>query len=601
MSRRSSFPFFLSLELGKHLIYILLWRGEEMKYSVLVEVYEQLAATRKHGEKVAILASLLQAFQKQGKPEWVYLLRGNVVPDYDTREYGISGQLAIKAISAAYGVTAETILEKYKKLGDLGDIAAALAADRRQQALFSKALRVEHVVACLRKILEVSGAGSVERKVGFVAELLGAAESREARWIVRTVLRDLRVGVADALLVDALSAAFFVGDKEMCERLGAAYDLANDFALVFAAASHGKEAVNSISLTPGKPVKVMLPVKVTSIEEAFEVCGKPAALEYKYDGFRMLIHADGTKIKLFTRKLEDVTRQFPDVTEAVRKHVKAKRFIIDSEVVGYDKKTGKYLPFEAVSQRIRRKHEIERLVAKLPVEINIFDILYADGKNVLHLSFRERRALLERFVKTEPWVIRLSAQLITADVGEAKKFYEEALQAGEEGIMVKALDAPYQQGRRTGFMVKLKPVVKDLDLVIVGADYGSGKRAGWLTSYVVACKTKEGFADVGMVSSGLKEKEETGMSYEEMTKLLKPLIIRETGNHVTVQPRVVVSVTYQNIQPSPSYGSGYALRFPRITAYRPERNLGDIATLSDITREAEKVAGAANKNSEEDI
>jgi DNA ligase-1 len=315
----------------------------------------------------------------------------------------------------------------------------------------------------------------------------------------------------------------------------------------------------------------------------------------------MLIHADGTKIKLFTRKLEDVTRQFPDVTEAVRKHVKAKRFIIDSEVVGYDKKTGKYLPFEAVSQRIRRKHEIERLVAKLPVEINIFDILYADGKNVLHLSFRERRALLERFVKTEPWVIRLSAQLITADVGEAKKFYEEALQAGEEGIMVKALDAPYQQGRRTGFMVKLKPVVKDLDLVIVGADYGSGKRAGWLTSYVVACKTKEGFADVGMVSSGLKEKEETGMSYEEMTKLLKPLIIRETGNHVTVQPRVVVSVTYQNIQPSPSYGSGYALRFPRITAYRPERNLGDIATLSDITREAEKVAGAANKNSEEDI
>lgn len=582
-----------SYEDENRFVYILLRRGEEMKYLALAEVYERLAATRKHVEKVAILSTVLHEFQSKGKPEWMYLLRGRVVPEYDAREYGISGQLAIKAIAQAYGVTTEMITQKYKKLGDLGDIAAAFAKQRRQQPLFSKALSVEHVFASLRKLLSVSGVGSVEKKVGLVAELLTASQAREARWIVRTVLQDLRIGVADALLVDALSAVFFAEDKEMNERLTAAYDLANDFALVFAAARRGRSAVEGISITPGKPVKVMLPVKVTSMIEAFEVCGTPAALEHKYDGFRMLIHSDGKEIKLFTRKLEDVTRQFPDVVAAVRTHVRARSFIIDSEVVGYNKETERYLPFEAVSQRIRRKHEIERLIQELPVEVNVFDVLYADGKSVQQLPFRERRALLERLIKVEPRVIRLSAQLVTCDETEATKFYEKALQGGEEGIMVKALDAPYKQGRRSGYMVKLKPVVKDLDLVIVGADYGSGKRAGWLTSYVVACKTNEGFAEVGMVSSGLKEKEEEGTSYEEMTRLLKPLIVKEEGNHVMVQAKLVVSVTYQNIQPSPSYSSGFALRFPRISAYRPDRNPGDIATLADIEREAQR-AGEGN-------
>ena len=558
-----------------------------MKYVSLVEVYERLAATPKHSEKVEVLSVCLQEFHRTKHYEWIYLLRGKVLPDYDTREYGISQQLLIKAIAHAFGISTDTIVQRYKKLGDLGDIAAEFVDHRKQKALFSTPLTITKVFDTLKKLLTISGAGAVEKKVTFVTELLGAATAREARYVIRTVLQDLRVGVADALLVEALAHTFFAGDKAMNEQLTETYDLANDFSLVFAAAARGKDALKEITLVPGRPIKVMLPVKVTSIEEAYRICGKPAALEHKYDGFRMLIMSDGKHVTLFTRKLENVTQQFPDVVSAVKAHVKAKKFIFDSEVVGYNSATKQYMPFEAISQRIKRKYEIEKLIQKLPVEINVFDVLFVEGEVVLQLPFRERRALLEKLIKPKPWVIRPSTQLVTDDEAKAAAFYERALAIGEEGIMVKALDAPYKQGRRVGYMVKLKPVVEDLDVVIVGAEYGSGKRAGWLTSYVVACRTVDGFAEIGMVSSGLKEKEEEGTSYEEMTRLLKPLIVSDKGNRVFVQPKIVVSVTYQNIQPSPSYSSGYALRFPRITHYRPDRTTSDIATLADLARAAQ--------------
>jgi len=180
-------------------------------------------------------------------------------------------------------------------------------------------------------------------------------------------------------------------------------------------------------------------------------------------------------------------------------------------------------------------------------------------------------------------------QIVTGDKDVALKFYKEALNAGEEGIMVKNLDASYQQGRRVGYMVKLKPAANDLDLVIVGAEYGSGKRAGWLTSYIVACQAGGKFLEVGKVSSGLKELEqEGGTTYDEMTKLLKPLIISEKGKVAKVKPKIIVSVTYQNIQGSPSYDSGYAMRFPRITSYRPDKPLREIATLDDIKVEVKR-------------
>ncbi len=559
-----------------------------MKYQAFVDVYEELSATPKKLEKTRILAAFLKKLEKEGKYEWIYLLRGKVLADYDTREFGISTQLVLKGIGLAYGILASKVLERFKKVGDLGGVAAFFASARNQKSLFSKTLETSLVFGTLRSLLTFEGKGTVEKKLRLVAELLTFAIEQEAMYIIRTLLNDLRIGVADALLIDALAQAYFPGDEEMRAYLTEKYDLSNDFALLFRAAKEGKESLEAIDLSPGKPLNVMLAVKADTITEAFRICGTPAAIEYKYDGFRVLISKKGKEIFLFTRRLENVTKQFPDVVAAVQKFIHAKDFIADAEIVGYDPETRRYKPFEAVSQRIKRKYDILDMAKKLPVEINVFDLLYCNGKNLMREPFFKRRELLEKIVESKEWVIRPAVQIIAHTEQEALAFYKQALKVGEEGIMIKKLDAPYLQGRKVGYMAKLKPTVHDLDLVIVGAEHGTGKRGGWLTSYIVACKDNGKFLEVGKVSSGLKEKEEEGTTYKEMTRLLKPLIIEEKDDSVVVKPELVVSVTYQNFQQSPGYSSGYALRFPRITQYRPDRKPEDIATLQDIIKEMKK-------------
>jgi len=557
-----------------------------MDYSKFVEVYESLSATTKKLEKADILAEFLPKLKGHG--EWIYLLRGRAVPDYDDRVFGISGQLTIKAISKVSGVSEKRVIGRFRRIGDLGKVAKELIGKKKQSTLFSNKLEVSKVFVNLRKLMGVEGKGSVDKKMGLIAELLGNASGKEAKYIVRTLLNDLRIGVADAILRDGVVKAFFGDDKEMYDVVEEAFDKVNDFAEVYSLALKGKNALKKVEVIPGRPIKVMLPVKVNDLNEGLRICGVPVAVEHKYDGFRVIISNDGKKIELFTRRLDNVTKQFPDVVEVVKKYVRGKSFILDSEVVGYNPKTGKAKPFEAISQRIKRKYDVDRLIKELPVEINVFDVIYHNGKGVLSDSFTKRRKLLEKIVKPVKNKIRLSKQFVSGNEKEIMKFYKDALKQGEEGIMLKKLDAPYRPGRRVGYIVKMKPIVNDLDFVIVGAEYGTGKRAGGLTSFIVACKNNERFLEVGKVSSGLKEKEGEGTTYGEMDKILRPLIIKTDGRRVWVKPKVVVSLTYQNIQKSPSYSSGFALRFPRITHYRPERGVYDIASLEDIKKESKR-------------
>ena len=571
-----------------------------MRYNEFVEVYEALSLKSGRYDKTGLLAEFLKKLRREGKPEWIYLLRGRVVPDYDAREIGISDQLMMKAISKALGIKAERVVEKYRKIGDLGEVAEEFLGKRTQGVLVSKALMADKVFENLKKILDIEGKGSVDKKLALISELFSYANGKEAKYITRTLLGDLRVGIADGILRDSIVSAFFEKEEgEEKERIKRAVEEANDksgdWAAVFSKAMKGEKALGEIEIEPGKAMNVMVAVKIENIAKALEEFadkdGK-IAIEHKYDGFRVVINKKQGKngeISLFTRRLENVTNQFPDVVKAVEKYVKADSFILDSEVVGYDPLTGKYKPFESISQRIKRKYDIDKLVKELPVEVNVFDVIYYNGKNTMTMSFRERRKIVEKIVSKKEKAIRPAVQIQTKDEKEAEKFYRDALKIGEEGIMIKNLDKEYRSGRRVGYMAKLKPDVKDLDLVITGAEYGSGKRAGWLTSYIVACldeNTGE-FLDVGKVSTGLKEleNEDGAITYNEMTKLLKPLIEEEKGKEVKVKPKVVVSVTYQNIQKSPSYSSGWAMRFPRITAYRPDRNTKDITTLREIEKE----------------
>jgi DNA ligase-1 len=559
-----------------------------MQYSELVEVYEQLEATSKRLEKTSILAAFLKKLKHEGNKEIVYLVQGRIFPDYDQREIGISTQLIIKALAKSVGMPEHNIVNEWKLIGDLGKVAEKLVEKKKQHTLYSKRLTAEKVLDNLRKLTEFIGKGTVEKKMGLIAELLTSASPSEAKYIVRTILNDLRIGVGTGVLRDAITEACY-NDKEMTEKVQAAYDMTTDFALVFELACKGKKDIEEVEIYPGRPLKVMLFLKVKDIKEGFEAVGKPAAVEYKYDGFRMMIHKTKKhEIKIFTRRLDEVTSQFPEVKGYVERYVKGDTYILDSEAVGYDPKTFKYRPFQDISQRIKRKYNIEKLQKELPIEVNVFDILYYNGKNLLKTPFIERRKIIEKAVTEKRGKIKLAEEIITDNETKAQEFYKEALKIGEEGVMIKKLEAPYKPGARVGSGVKLKPEENEFDLVIVKAEYGTGKRAGWLTSYTVACRQGSKLLEIGKFSTGLKEKEEEGSSFIELTKLLKPLIIEEHGREVSVKPKIVVTVRYQNIQQSPTYGSGYAMRFPRFVMLRPDRSVNDIATLAEVERDARK-------------
>ncbi|MBT4135590.1 ATP-dependent DNA ligase [archaeon] len=556
-----------------------------MEYIKLCEIYEDLEKNSSRLKKAEILSEFLQKIKHSKNKDIIYLIQGKVFPDYSEKEFGISEQLCIKALAKSSGVSPKEITQKWKKLGDLGKVAEEVMTKKKQGTLFSHKLTTDKVLKNLQRLPDLVGRGTVDKKLSLISELLTSASGIEAKYIIRTLLGQLRIGVASGTIRDSIvETCFKEKTKENIFAVQDSYDKITDFALVFEKACKGIKELQSTALVPGNPLKAMLALKAESVEDAFKKVGKPAIFEYKYDGFRMMINKNKKgEIKIFTRRLDNVTNQFPDVVKYVKEHVKAKSFILDSEAVGYDRKTKKYKPFQDISQRIRRKHHIEELVKKLPIEVNVFDILYYEGKALLNEPFEKRTKLLRKIIKNRKYHLKTAHQLITSDVKKAEKFYKEALDDNQEGVMIKNMESEYRPGSRVGHMLKLKPAENELDLVITAAEYGKGKRVGAFASFTLSCYDEKSktFKEIGK-SSGLKEKSELGLSFTELTKKLKPLIIKEHGRIAQIKPKIVVTILYQNIQRSPTYNSGFGLRFPRIIQLRPDRHAQDAATLKEV-------------------
>lgn len=563
-----------------------------MLYKKLTELYENLASTTKRLEKINILSKFLEHLSEEDR-EALYLLEGNIYPEYEEKKIGISNQLALKAISKATGTEIKKVINDWKKIGDIGEVAKKLTHEKKQRTLASHILTVKKVLENLRKLPELEGKGTIDKKLALITELLTSAEPSEALYLTRTLIGDLRIGIQESTVREALAKAFFEDLEDAPEKIQEAIDKSNDTAEVFDYCKKKNiKELEKISMQIGKPIKAMLAQKVSTIKEGFEALGTPCALEYKYDGFRLIIHKKNSDIKLFTRNLENVTKQFPEVVEYIKQFVKGDSFILDSEAVGYDRKTKEYTSFQHISQRIRRKYHIDKLQEELPVEINVFDIIYYKGKSILEKPFEERAKLVRKIVINKPYKIISSKQIITSDENKAKEFYKEALKNHQEGIMMKNLKAPYKPGRRVGYMLKLKPEEKDLDLVITGAEYGKGKRSGWFSSFIISCKgeNKGEYLEIGKVGTGIVEKEKSKedngkVSFQELTEKIKPLIEKEDKERVYVKPHIIVAVTYQEIQKSPNYNSGWALRFPRITTLRTDKPLSEIADLKEVEKD----------------
>lgn len=578
-----------------------------MKYSKLAELYEKLEATTKRLEKTHIISEFLKDVPEDDLDVVCLLIQGSIFPSWDDRKIGVASRLVLKAISLATGMDQDNVEKDWKKTGDLGETTENLITKKRQRTLFSQSLTVKKVYENIRKLCEIEGEGTVDKKVKIISELLTSASPKEARFIVRTVLEDMRVGVGDGTLRDSIVWAFlhdeakmkyskeendFVPEdrekyNEVANIVQKAYDLSTDFGIVAKEAkTKGLAGLKKTQLTIGKPIKVMLYQKAENLKEAFEYVGKPAALEYKYDGFRIQLNKKGKEIFLYTRRLEDVTKQFPEVVQFVKDYVHGDNFILDSEAVGYDPKTKNYLAFQTISQRIKRKYDIEKMAKEFPVEVNVFDVMAFEGENWMNKPFLERRKLLEKIIKNTPFKIITAKQIITDDIKKAEKFYKESLAHGEEGVMVKNLEGIYKPGSRVGYGMKVKPTMENLDLVIVGAEWGEGKRSAWLSSFTLACLDEDKkFVEIGKVGTGIKELEESeGITFAELTKKLKPLVISEKGKEVKVKPEIVLEIGYEEIQKSPSYSSGYALRFPRLIRLRDDKPPSEASTLRMIEK-----------------
>jgi DNA ligase 1 len=553
-----------------------------MDYSKLCELYEKISSTQKRLEKIFLISEFMK---KTEDNKIIYLLLGKIYPDYSEYKLGISSQTLIKSVSKSCGISEKEIVLKWKKTGDLGEVTKEVASSKKQSSLFSKKLSIDRVISDLKKVSTLEGKGAVGKKIEIISGLILDASPLESKYIARTLIGDLRIGIQESTIREAISLAFFEGSKEASKKIQYAYDLNPDIAFVFETAKKGIDELEKTSLNAGNPIKAMLAQKVSTIEEAFEVVGKPAIFEFKYDGFRVIISKSKNEIKLFTRRLENVTKQFPDVIKNIKENIKGETFILDSEIIGYSPKTKKYLPFQSISQRIKRKYDIKEVAEKFPVEIKLFDLLAYEGDNYINKPFKTRSVLLRKIVKNKEYKISCAEQIITSEEEKANDFFKEALAKNQEGLMVKNIDGVYMPGSRVGYMVKLKPSHREFDLVITGAEYGTGKRKGWLSSFIVSCNDGDNFLEVGRVGSGIKEKENIWVSFDELTQLLKPLIEKSEGRDVKIKPKIIVTVLYQEIQKSPTYSSGFALRFPRVSALREDKPLSEINTLNDIEKE----------------
>lgn len=546
-----------------------------MKYSILAKTYEELEKESGKLKKVDILSNLLSKTPTDLLSKVVILASGKVFPAYSELKTGVATKMVMKAISKATGISQNEIIKKFKESGDLGLVAEDCMKSKKQKVFLKKTLTIQLVFDNIQKLATLTGSGSQEKKLNLIAELLVSSEPIEARYVIRTILETMRIGVAEGIIRNSIAKSFNV-DAKIVED---AWFLRADYGEIARITKQkGERGLKRIKIEFGKPIIIMLGEKSPTLKEALEKYEHPI-LEYKYDGMRTQIHKKNDKFCIFTRRLENVTDQFPDLLKFAKEGIKANECIIEGEVIGIDPKTGNPMPFQQLSRRVRRKYDIDIMVKKIPIRIYLFDIVFLNGKTLFNEPYSERRKKLKKSIKTIPNKFELAQSLVTKDLKKAEKFYKASLKEKQEGLMVKNLDAKYQPGRRVGYWLKVKPIMETLELVIVGAEWGKGKRSNWLSSFTLACRDPDtgDFLPVGKLGTGLTDEE-----FQEFTKKLKSLIISEKGTELKIKPDFVIEVAYEEIQKSPTYGSGYALRFPRLQKIREDRRPEDCDEIDRV-------------------
>ena len=507
----------------------------------VAQLCRSLETTSKRNEKIALISSFLKAISREEVSLVTLFLAGKAFPESDPR-----------VLEVSYA----TISDASKNLG--------------QSRLTEHPFTIRDVYNTLERISQTSGSKSRDRKLSLLQTILTQTSPVEAEFLTRMMLGEMRIGVVEGVLLDGIAEASGV-PRDLVRRAHMLHGDIGDVASL--AMEKGATALEGISLRLFIPIKPMLAEMADNAEQVLAEHKDGTAFEYKFDGARIQIHRKDDEVRIFSRRLSDVTDSIPEIVDFARNQVKESEFLIEGEVVATGAK-GRPIPFQDLMRRFRRVHDIEDMASKIPLKLYLFDVLHVDGKTLIDQSYVDRWKVLSHLVPKE----RLAPRIITSDVGAVESFMQSALKEGHEGLMAKSLASNYSIGARGKKWFKIKPADK-LDVVIVAADWGSGRRVGWLSNYHLAVKDDDTgeFFVVGKTFKGLTDQE-----FETITKRLQELKTRDGRYTVYVKPAIVAEVAYNEIQKSPRYKSGFALRFARISRFRDDKRPDDADTLQRL-------------------
>lgn len=565
-----------------------------MKMRELAGVFESLEATTRRLLMSETLGAMFRQASEDEVDKVIHLLHGRLGPPFEAPDFGVAERLILRSICEATGKAPDEVEKVYKSKGDLGLVAEQFLPQEGAD------LSVSEVYETLREVALASGAGAQERKMALLRGLLRQLGAKEARYVVRMLQGRLRLGVGDAAIMDALSWAV-AGDYELRPAIERAYNLTSDLGMVGRIMlSQGPAALDRLKSFVGKPVRAALAERLPSPEAAVTKLGKVEA-EPKYDGLRLQLHKDGDKVRFFTRRLEDVSGMFPELARAALRQIKARQVIADGEAVVYNPETNEFLPFQVTVTR-KRKYGIEEMETRYPLRLFVFDLLYVDGEDFTDKPFLVRREKLAQTLKwREDDPLQLTESIVTANPEELDRYFQDMVQRGLEGLVVKRPEATYQAGQRNFNWVKLKrgyqAELRDtVDLVLVGYLVGKGNRARFGIGSLLGAVYDPGndrFRTVSKIGSGLTEE-----GWVEMKRLLDEtsMTSRPRGvdsliePDVWVEPKYVVEVQADEITRSPRHTCGkvggepgYALRFPRLIDWiRLDKGPEDATTEQEV-------------------
>lgn len=587
-----------------------------MLFKDLAIYLQRLEKITSRNEMVVILADLFKEVPKDDMDKVMYLLQGRVAPLYESVEFQIAEKSMVKAIALAYGKDEKDLSSEYKKIGDLGKLAEGLNQESR---IKNKELSVSEVFEKLKEVTDTGGAGSVDKKLAIISDLLKSLDKNSARFVARVPVNKLRLGFSDMTVIDSLSW-MLKGDKSLRKEIESRYNIRPDLGYIAQTLKqHGIKGLSRVEPKVFTPILMARAERLSSGAEIIEKIGE-SAIEPKFDGFRLQAHlkrekGKGERVKLVTRNLEDSTFMYPDVVEGLLNEIEAKEAILEGEAIAYDTKTGAYLPFQLTTQR-KRKYGIEEKAKELPLKMIVFELLYLDGKNYIDEPYTKRREALKKIIKKDAKTVVLSEEETISDPKKVEEKFDIYMAEGLEGILAKRLDGTYQAGARGWNWIKLKKsysvsALNDtIDCVVMGYFYGKGKRTAFgIGAFLIGIydEKQDKFMSIAKIGTGLTDEEwkELAKRGEKLKANEKPPLYEVDKNltpDVWIEPEVVVEVRADEITRSPIHTAGrimkksksgsafdvdvpgYALRFPRLERFRDDKKSSDATTLTEVEK-----------------